>query len=204
MKVLYINKSLDFLHHQLILLSRHTMHLFNTSIHSKLSNHSTKTYVVFPNSSKSYNSNNNNNNSNNNNDNNNDNKKNYNDNKNNNNNNKNFTIASLKESLDKRVKEIEEQAEQLYNKLFFDFQCNVTEAVKSGGWDGKDRLDDAYLQWSFPGSLLYAVTVITTIGESSFETPRCIFGRTVSGEVYFDCLMPFNYVKASLLACLSL
>ena len=37
------------------------------------------------------------------------------------------------------------------------------EEVKLNGWDGKD--DEAKLQWSFAGALLYAVTVVTTIGK---------------------------------------
>jgi hypothetical protein len=41
----------------------------------------------------------------------------------------------------------------------------VTVAVKDNGWDGKDETDEAALQWSFAGSLLYAVTVVTTIGK---------------------------------------
>ena len=44
------------------------------------------------------------------------------------------------------------------------FQEIVYKAVKESGWDGKDDHDQADLQWSFAGSLLFAVTVITTIG----------------------------------------
>jgi len=40
----------------------------------------------------------------------------------------------------------------------------VTLAVKENGWDGNDDTEKAPEQWSFAGSLLYAVTVITTIG----------------------------------------
>jgi len=39
----------------------------------------------------------------------------------------------------------------------------VVEEVKLNGWDGKDG--DDKLQWSFAGALLYAVTVVTTIGK---------------------------------------
>ena len=35
----------------------------------------------------------------------------------------------------------------------------------SQGWDGSDTTDETDLQWSFAGALLYAVTVITTIGK---------------------------------------
>jgi len=50
-----------------------------------------------------------------------------------------------------------------------EFQRRVVEEVKLNGWDGRD-VDDAddspKLQWCFAGALLYAVTVVTTIGES--------------------------------------
>jgi len=44
----------------------------------------------------------------------------------------------------------------------------VVEEVKLNGWDGTDVGDDdehPKLQWSFAGALLYAVTVVTTIGK---------------------------------------
>lgn len=45
-----------------------------------------------------------------------------------------------------------------------EFKDEVVKAVKSAGWDGQDDIDETKLQWSFAGALLYAVTVITTIG----------------------------------------
>ena len=50
--------------------------------------------------------------------------------------------------------------------IFKKFQQQVVYEVKKYGWDGKDIGDanNPRLQWSFAGSLLYAVTVITTIG----------------------------------------
>jgi len=50
--------------------------------------------------------------------------------------------------------------------IFGEFQRKVVEEVKINGWDGKDGDDEdnTKLQWSFAGSLLYAVTVVTTIG----------------------------------------
>ena len=66
--------------------------------------------------------------------------------------------------LNINIQETSSKANLFFRGIFSDFQANVTDAVKSGGWDGKDQVEDAYLQWSFPGSLLYAVTVITTIG----------------------------------------
>ena len=50
--------------------------------------------------------------------------------------------------------------------IFTNFQLEVAVAVKEKGWDGKDATDETALQWSFAGALLYAVTVITTIGKS--------------------------------------
>ena len=45
------------------------------------------------------------------------------------------------------------------------YQEKVVLEVKSNGWDGRVATDDGTLQWSFAGALLYAVTVITTIGK---------------------------------------
>ena len=53
-------------------------------------------------------------------------------------------------------KEFAEEILQNYTKVIY-------KATKNDGWDGKN--DEAALQWSFAGSLLYCVTVITTIGE---------------------------------------
>lgn len=41
----------------------------------------------------------------------------------------------------------------------------VHNAVKKRGWDG--NFDEETQQWSFPGALLYSITVITTIGKNS-------------------------------------
>jgi hypothetical protein len=49
-------------------------------------------------------------------------------------------------------------------EIFKSFQVVVRQAVKDQGWDGNDSTDLSQLQWSFAGALLYAVTVITTIG----------------------------------------
>lgn len=56
---------------------------------------------------------------------------------------------------------------ELVNALQVNFQTQIFVAVKNNGWDGKDETDEATAttQWSFAGSLLYAVTVITTIGK---------------------------------------
>ena len=54
---------------------------------------------------------------------------------------------------------------QEIRKLLNDFQSGVIIAMKDVGWDGKDLSDDTDLRWSYAGALLYAVTVITTIGK---------------------------------------
>ena len=49
-------------------------------------------------------------------------------------------------------------------EVFRLFQNCVVDAVKIDGWDGVDDTEEATMQWSFAGALLFAVTVITTIG----------------------------------------
>jgi hypothetical protein len=44
-----------------------------------------------------------------------------------------------------------------------EFQKDIYTATKEKGWDGKK--EDGDPQWTFAGSLLYSITVITTIGE---------------------------------------
>lgn len=53
--------------------------------------------------------------------------------------------------------------------VLLDFQNDVLNAVQDG-WDGSDEVTESKLQWSFAGALLYAVTVITTIGNISTHT----------------------------------
>ena len=50
----------------------------------------------------------------------------------------------------------------------------VYEAIDEGGWDGKEEGDDYDPQWSFPGSMLYSITVITTIGECIVLQVECV------------------------------
>lgn len=47
-------------------------------------------------------------------------------------------------------------------RVLKEFQTEIYEATKLRGWDGQS--DTAEAQWSFPNSLLYSITVITTIG----------------------------------------
>lgn len=54
-----------------------------------------------------------------------------------------------------------ENAEQLLKS----FQREIYVATKEKGWDGKDDSLESVKQWSFASSLLYAITVMTTIGK---------------------------------------
>ncbi|ESO10860.1 hypothetical protein HELRODRAFT_72133 [Helobdella robusta] len=57
---------------------------------------------------------------------------------------------------------------------------NFTEEVyknsKMKGWDGSDASTDDVLQWDFAGSLLYSITVVTTIGYGHI-TPKTAWGQ---------------------------
>ncbi|RUS72331.1 hypothetical protein EGW08_019910, partial [Elysia chlorotica] len=57
------------------------------------------------------------------------------------------------------------------------FQEHVYVAVKDGSWDGQDVTAD--VRWSFPGSLLYSITVISTIGYGHI-TPKTDMGKLVT------------------------
>ncbi|KAL3858437.1 hypothetical protein ACJMK2_013028 [Sinanodonta woodiana] len=68
------------------------------------------------------------------------------------------------------------------NTQLLEFQREVYVAVKHDGWDGRDKDDtgvDGDNQWSFAGALLYAVTVITTIGYGHIA-PKTVWGRLVT------------------------
>ncbi|KAK7476402.1 hypothetical protein BaRGS_00032327 [Batillaria attramentaria] len=51
------------------------------------------------------------------------------------------------------------------NKTFLEFQEEIYHAVKDMGWDGSDNVREKNTQWTYAGSLLFSVTVITTIAE---------------------------------------
>jgi len=58
--------------------------------------------------------------------------------------------------------------------IFRQFQQEVCAAVKEHGWDGRDDTDEAQLQWSYAGALLYAVTVTTTIGMTMIQSTASV------------------------------
>lgn len=57
------------------------------------------------------------------------------------------------------------------------FTRHVFQATKKKGWDGTDR--DVEVQWSFPGALLYSITVVTTIGYGHIA-PKTDWGKVVT------------------------
>ncbi|KAI9561295.1 hypothetical protein GHT06_012251 [Daphnia sinensis] len=58
------------------------------------------------------------------------------------------------------------------------FETEVVKATKVEGYDGKE-VDDAERQWSVSGSLLYSITVITTIGYGNLA-PKTGPGKVVT------------------------
>ncbi|CAL1541455.1 unnamed protein product [Lymnaea stagnalis] len=64
------------------------------------------------------------------------------------------------------------------DEILREFQASMYESVKERGWDGRDENNED-MQWSFSGSLLYSVTVITTIGYGHIA-PKTDMGRLVT------------------------
>ncbi|XP_046564170.1 uncharacterized protein LOC124272976 [Haliotis rubra] len=69
----------------------------------------------------------------------------------------------------------------LVDQQLKDFQKTVFKETKDHGWDGKDKSDADVpeMQWSFASSLLYAITVMTTIGYGHVA-PKTDTGRIVT------------------------
>ncbi|CAH8508543.1 unnamed protein product [Schistosoma bovis] len=55
-----------------------------------------------------------------------------------------------------------------------EFTKRVVDFIETDGWNGNDSMED--LKWSFAGSVLYAITVITTIGYGH-ATPKTNLGK---------------------------
>lgn len=63
-------------------------------------------------------------------------------------------------------------------KILIKYQKVVLDA-KIRGWDGEDKEGEKGPQWSYAGSLLYSVTVITTIGYGHIA-PKTFYGQLVT------------------------
>ncbi|CAH8484135.1 unnamed protein product [Schistosoma turkestanicum] len=55
-----------------------------------------------------------------------------------------------------------------------EFTKRIVDFIETDGWNGNDSMED--LKWSFAGSVLYAITVITTIGYGH-ATPKTNLGK---------------------------
>ncbi|XP_033748758.1 uncharacterized protein LOC117333533 [Pecten maximus] len=65
------------------------------------------------------------------------------------------------------------------NTLLVHFQSEVYKATEMNGWNNKDEQSESELQWSFASSLLFAITVMTTIGYGHVA-PKTDYGRIVT------------------------
>ncbi|ESN89916.1 hypothetical protein HELRODRAFT_116717 [Helobdella robusta] len=71
------------------------------------------------------------------------------------------------------------QFADIIKNVLYRYQEVIVMAVKNEGFNGKFGSDESSIQWSFAGSLLYAVTVITTIGYGHV-VPKTPVGRLVT------------------------
>ena len=87
-----------------------------------------------------------------------------------------------------------EQARVLYEsnwttmarQILEEYQLELVRQTKRG-YQG-ERFDDDTKQWTFPGSILYAITVITTIGRRFFSTQFFVL-------IYFSRLWTYHLVR---------
>jgi len=72
-------------------------------------------------------------------------------------------------------------------ELLRNYTREVVDAIKKEGWDGED--EDGKLQWSYAGSLLFSVTVITTIGKHwpHHLLPKLTVAATLPTGAAFAC-----------------
>jgi len=69
-----------------------------------------------------------------------------------------------------------------------EFENHVVTATKLDGYDGKEA-SDSERQWSFSGSLLYSITVITTIGKNSIYPHRMQQQQQQQQQKDFDSII---------------
>ncbi|XP_055942411.1 TWiK family of potassium channels protein 7-like isoform X2 [Argiope bruennichi] len=72
----------------------------------------------------------------------------------------------------------EEQWKLLVEKTLRQYELDLIHEIKNEGYDGM-AYAEAELQWSFPGALLYCITVITTIGYGNIA-PKTDVGKIVT------------------------
>ncbi|KAK6192352.1 hypothetical protein SNE40_003832 [Patella caerulea] len=94
--------------------------------------------------------------------------------------------VKAREELTKRFLQLADNVDVSNNKsdwskkaevMLLDFQEEMYRLTKESGWDGMGVGDES--KWSFAGALLYAVTVITTIGYGHIA-PKTGWGRLVT------------------------
>lgn len=87
------------------------------------------------------------------------------------------TVMQISQERQKRLKELWEITRKLNileekewirqaTDVIKDFERSIYKATSDLGWDGHTEEASGELNWSFTGSLLYSVTVITTIGNT--------------------------------------
>ncbi|XP_076435225.1 potassium channel subfamily K member 18-like [Babylonia areolata] len=91
------------------------------------------------------------------------------------------------------------QWQEKASKVLEAFQMEIYQAVKDKRWDGTDNVINEELQWTFAGSLLYSVTVITTIGYGHL-TPKTMWGRVVT-MVYALVGIPMTLLCLTNIGC---
>ena len=75
-----------------------------------------------------------------------------------------YSLAFENKFTKRSAKEFRKQVES----ILMNYSLKIYRETKEAGWDGKDSTSEPE-QWSFPSSLLYAITVMTTIGKLSFS-----------------------------------
>ena len=70
-------------------------------------------------------------------------------------------------------------------KVLRQFELDVIRKAKTDGYDGQEATDDTEYQWDFSGSLLYSVTVITTIGKQNISLIISSFAKTYNSTKKF-------------------
>ncbi|CAH8494488.1 unnamed protein product [Dicrocoelium dendriticum] len=87
------------------------------------------------------------------------------------------------------------RSEKRINELITNYIKHIVSAIKDDGWNGAENMED--MNWTLEGGILYAVTIITTIGYGHV-TPHTTTGRlltmlyAVFGIPLFFCYLTNN------------